>query len=96
MKRLVTCLEEKRVLVFALMSLVALTVLAAVSIYQIQTAGTKEDTALQQEAAMQSDMQEAGQDVADAGTDLQPGDDLMNEEVPDAQEIGSQTLVNDE
>lgn len=116
MKRLVTCLEEKRILVFALMSLAALTVLAAVSIYQIRTAGTKEEVsasvpadgsaedsdqnnvAAQQDGTAQqndslTDGSNGGQDVADANIPQENG--FSDEEVPNAQEIGNQTLVNE-
>ena len=85
MKRLLSCLEEKGMLVFALTGLAALTVIAAVTVYQVRIADENGDQVVETQA--ESDGLLA---AADDGVLQEPN------EIPDAQEVGSQTLVTDE
>ncbi len=91
MKRLFTCLEEKRVLVFALTSFVALTVLAAVAVYQVRMAEKDKFYVAQQTNETDFSL---GEDVAvvQGEADVQ---DVYQENVPNAEEVGNQALVND-
>lgn len=90
MKKIFTCLEDKRVLVFALTSLVALTVMAAVAVYQIRIA--EEDTFYVAEHTSES-----GQDVAVVqGNSDVPEKIYQDDGVPNAEEVGNQALVNEE
>ena len=90
MKRLLTCLEDKRVLTVSLVGLVAVTILAVVSAWQIQTkpesgyeaAGTTEDGSSEMEVAVNQDP-----------AALYPS---ASDEIPNAEEVGNQILVNEE
>lgn len=95
MKKIFTCLEEKRILVFGLTSFVALTVLATVAIYQVKT--SDEDNFYVAEQTKETDISDDGQDVAAVqGEPEAVGTMDLNEEIPNADEVGNQALVNEE
>jgi len=95
MKKIFTCLEEKRVLAFALTSLVALTVLAATAVYHVGV--SEDDNFYVAEQTTETDFSSSGQDVAFVQGEPEVMETMNQDEgVPNAEEVGNRALVNEE
>ncbi len=93
MKKLFTCLEEKRILVFGLTSLAALTVLAAIAVYQVRE--SEKNQFFVAEQTTEYDLTE-GQDVAAVQGEPQVQTTDPKENIPNADEVGNQVLVSED